>query len=72
MPLFYLRRQLKKPSLSGPKGPLFYQAPPALRQSTEANLQKTMEQLDLSDASIISVTDAALPFQLSLQITFST
>lgn len=60
--------QLKRPSLSGPNGPLFFQAPASLRASTEANLTKTLSQLSLADGDEITVTDAALPFQLSLLI----
>lgn len=63
--------QLKRPSLNGPHGPLFFQAPPALRDSTVANLERTLEQLKLVDGDEISVTDAALPFQLSLLIRYS-
>jgi ubiquitin-activating enzyme E1 C len=64
-------RQLKKPSLNGPNGPLFYQAPASLRQSTLGNLEKTLKQLSLSNGDEISVTDSALPFQLSLVIRFA-
>lgn len=63
--------QLKRPSLSGPNGPLFFQAPASLRASTEGNLTKTLEQLNLSDGDEITVTDAALPFQLSLSLTMT-
>ncbi|UZJ55495.1 hypothetical protein CBS101457_004815 [Exobasidium rhododendri] len=63
--------QLKRPSLNGPNGPLFYQAPPSLRDSTITNLGKTLSQLNLSDGDEIAVTDTALPFQLSLLIHFS-
>lgn len=62
--------QLKKPSLNGPKGPLFFQAPLSLRQATQDNLQKTLAQLGLADGDEIAVTDANLPFQLSLLIKY--
>jgi hypothetical protein len=35
------------------------------------NLSKTIEQLSLVDGAEISVTDAALPFQLSLLIRYT-
>jgi NEDD8-activating enzyme E1 len=62
--------QLKRPSLSGPKGPLFFQAPASLRASTEPNLAKTLSALGLEEGDEITVTDASLPFQLSLILRF--
>ncbi|PWN42245.1 hypothetical protein IE81DRAFT_323734 [Ceraceosorus guamensis] len=61
--------QLKKPSLSGPKGPLYFQAPPQLEEATRPNLQKPLGELLSHDDELI-VTDANLPFQLSLRLRF--
>ena len=62
--------QLKRPSLAGPGGPLFFQAPPQLREATEGNLVRPLSEL-LQHGDEITVTDQALPFQLSLRILFT-
>lgn len=61
--------QLKKPSLSGPNGPLYFQAPRQLEEATRPNLQKPLGEL-FKHGDEITVTDANLPFQLSLRIQF--
>ncbi|PLW46469.1 hypothetical protein PCASD_06302 [Puccinia coronata f. sp. avenae] len=76
--------QIKQPSLSTSKGPLFFQGPPDLKKSTEGNLSKKMGELFPPDADAnaqaadagssgtdgieINVTDSSLPFQLSLLV----
>ncbi|KAH9440349.1 hypothetical protein MJO29_016177 [Puccinia striiformis f. sp. tritici] len=66
--------QIKHPSLSTPKGPLFFQGPEELRKSTEPNLEKTLIELfpvvdqTQSEGIEITVTDSSLPFQLSLLV----
>lgn len=68
---FAICSQLKRPSLSGPKGPLYFQAPQSLRATTEPNLAKSFTELGLDDGDEMTVTDAALPFQLSLLLRFT-
>lgn len=66
-----LPRQIKRPSLSSARsGPLYYQAPPQLEQATRPNLEKTCGEL-LEEGDEITVTDAGLPFQLTLLIRFT-
>lgn len=68
--------QLKQPSLSTSRGPLFFQAPAELRALTEPNLDKRMvelfatgpERVDEKDGIQIMVTDSSLPFQLILDV----
>lgn len=64
------RRQIKKPSLSGPKGPLFFQAPKQLYEATKGNLEKSVGEV-LQDGDQVNVTDRALPFTLTLKIKFT-
>ncbi len=64
-----LPRQIKKPSLSSPAGPLFFQAPPQLYESTKDNLDKALSEL-LEDGAELDVTDRGLPFTLSLRVKF--
>ncbi|KAE8227023.1 hypothetical protein CF319_g453 [Tilletia indica] len=61
--------QIKRPSLSGPKGPLYYRAPPPLEEATRPNLDKPLGEL-LEEDDEVEVTDASLPFQLTLRIQF--
>ncbi|KAJ9097137.1 hypothetical protein QFC21_004806 [Naganishia friedmannii] len=61
--------QIKKPSLSGPNGPLFFQAPKQLYEATKANLEKTVGEI-LQEGDQLNVTDRALPFTLTLRIKF--
>ncbi|CAD6899380.1 unnamed protein product [Tilletia controversa] len=61
--------QIKRPSLSGPKGPLYFRAPPPLEEATRGNLAKTLGEL-LEEDDEVEVTDASLPFQLTLRIRF--
>jgi len=68
--------QIKQPSLSTPKGPLFFQGPPELRKATEGNLDKKLGELFPDDQASpetkegieITVTDSSLPFQLGLRV----
>ncbi|KNZ54863.1 uncharacterized protein VP01_282g7 [Puccinia sorghi] len=68
--------QIKQPSLSTSKGPLFFQGPPELRRATEANLDKTLGELfpdhqtspETKEGIEITVTDSSLPFQLGLRV----
>lgn len=65
-------RQIKKPSLSSARtGPLYYQAPPQLEAATRPNLEKTCGEL-FQEEDEVTVTDAGLPFQLTLRILFET
>jgi ubiquitin-activating enzyme E1 C len=64
------RRQIKKPSLSGPNGPLFFQAPKQLYEATKGNLEKEIGEV-LQDGDQLNVTDRALPFTLTLKIKFT-
>ncbi|KAK0551098.1 NEDD8 activating enzyme [Tilletia horrida] len=64
--------QIKSPSLSNTtKGskPLYFRAPPPLEEATRPNLEKPLGEL-LDEDDEIEVTDARLPFQLSLRIQF--
>jgi len=61
--------QIKRPSLSGPKGPLYFRAPPPLEEATRPNLDKRLGEL-LEEEDEIEVTDASLPFQLTLRLRF--
>ncbi len=62
--------QIKRPSLSTEKGPLYFQAPPQLEEQTRPNLAKPLSEL-FEDGDSITVTDAALPFQLDIIISFT-
>ncbi|CDZ96210.1 nedd8 activating enzyme [Phaffia rhodozyma] len=61
--------QLKKPSLSSPNGPLYFSSPPQLELATRPNLERLVSDL-LKDGDEITVTDVALPFQMSLKVKF--
>ncbi|KDN52754.1 hypothetical protein K437DRAFT_220214 [Tilletiaria anomala UBC 951] len=61
--------QIKKPSLSGEKGPIYFQAPPQLEEQTRPNLTKTIGEM-FEDGDGITVTDASLPFQLGIVLKF--
>lgn len=61
--------QIRRPSISfGPKN-LYLQAPPQLEQATRPNLEKTLNELMMS-GDVLTITDAGLPFSLSLAVTF--
>lgn len=62
-------RQLKKPSLSTSTGPLYFASPPQLEAATSPNLAKLCTDV-FAEGDEISVTDAALPFQMSLRVKF--
>ncbi|CAO1616772.1 unnamed protein product [Parajaminaea phylloscopi] len=60
--------QIKRPSLSCARtGPLYYQGPPQLHEATRPNLDRLCGDL-LQDGDEITVTDAGLPFQLTLVV----
>lgn len=61
--------QVRRPSFSLDGKNLYLQNPPQLELATRPNLEKTLAELFIS-GEILSVTDAGLPFSLSLQITF--
>lgn len=61
--------QIKRPSLSLAGKPLYFQAPPQLEQATRPNLEKRISDL-CHDGDEITVTDARLPFQLSIVVRF--
>lgn len=65
------RSQIKAPSFSLAGKPVFFQGPPQLRKATEANLDKTLDELFAGQGSTATllVTDVALPFNLTLQVT---
>ncbi|MBW0517352.1 hypothetical protein O181_057067 [Austropuccinia psidii MF-1] len=60
--------QIKQPSLSTLKGPLYFQAPPELKKITEVNLPKRLSEIFAEDDTEVTVTDPSLPFQLSLRV----
>ncbi|WFD30267.1 E1 ubiquitin-activating enzyme [Malassezia sp. CBS 17886] len=63
--------QCRRPSIAAPGGaPLYFQTPPALEEATRANLECTLTELGLAHDDIVSVTDVALPFVLSVQLEF--
>jgi hypothetical protein len=62
--------QVKRPSLSVGTKQLFLQGPPDLREATAPNLEKTLGEL-FESGSQVAVTDAALPFSLTLQVDFA-
>lgn len=61
--------QVKKPSLSAGDKKLYFQAPPQLEQATAPNLAKTLDEL-FESGTVLTVTDAGLPFHLNLAVTF--
>ncbi|KAL8280091.1 hypothetical protein RQP46_007421 [Phenoliferia psychrophenolica] len=61
--------QVRRPSFSLDGKNLYLQAPPQLELATRPNLEKTLGEL-LKSGDVLSVTDAGLPFSLSLSITF--
>ncbi|GAA5821196.1 hypothetical protein JCM11251_004509 [Rhodosporidiobolus azoricus] len=61
--------QIRRPSLSLSGKSLYLQAPPQLEAATRPNLQKTLGEL-MSSGSVVSVTDAGLPFSLDLIVNF--
>ena len=62
--------QITRPSLAYSGGrPLFFQAPPALYESTKANLEKLVSDL-VQEGEELTVTDPKLPFNLSVAIKF--
>ena len=62
--------QIKRPSLSVEGRSLYLQAPPQLEKATRPNLDKTLAEL-IADGDVLTVTDASLPFSLSLAIAFA-
>lgn len=63
--------QIKRPSLASARtGPLYFQAPPQLEANTRPNLEKTCGEL-LETGDELTVTDAGLPFQLTLKVRFA-
>lgn len=62
--------QIKKPSLSTPTKQIYLQAPPQLEQATRPNLQKKVLDL-LPEGGEMTVTASTLPFNLSLNITYT-
>ncbi|KAK4701934.1 NEDD8-activating enzyme E1, partial [Phenoliferia sp. Uapishka_3] len=61
--------QIRRPSFSFDGKNLYLQAPPQLEQATRPNLEKTLAEL-FGSGSVLSVTDAGLPFSLNLQVEF--
>ncbi|KAI0320746.1 hypothetical protein OF83DRAFT_1103477 [Amylostereum chailletii] len=62
--------QIKKPSLSTPTKPIYFQAPPQLEQATRPNLEKLVSELVPSGGEV-TVTATTLPFSLSLSISYT-
>ncbi|KAF7967215.1 hypothetical protein HWV62_35142 [Athelia sp. TMB] len=62
--------QIKKPSLSTPTAPIYFQAPPQLEAATRPNLEKKVSEL-VPDGGEVTVTSSSLPFSLSLRITYT-
>lgn len=67
--LSLLTSQLKKPSLSTTKGPLYFAAPPSLESATRPNLGRFMRDV-VGEGDEIEVTDQALPSPFKLKIRF--
>ncbi|PKI84961.1 E1 ubiquitin-activating enzyme [Malassezia vespertilionis] len=63
--------QCKRPSVSGPKGPLYLQLPPALELATRVNLDKMLPELGITADDVLTVTDPNLPFTLSVAVVFA-
>ncbi|KAM0788121.1 hypothetical protein ACM66B_001287 [Microbotryomycetes sp. NB124-2] len=59
--------QIRRPSLAVGAKNLYLQAPPQLEQLTRPNLEKTLTEL-FASGDVLTVTDAGLPFSLSLQV----
>ncbi|BGP14408.1 hypothetical protein JCM10213_004532 [Rhodosporidiobolus nylandii] len=59
--------QIRRPSLSLAGKSLYLQAPPQLELATRPNLDRTLGEL-ITSGDVLSVTDAGLPFSLSLQV----
>ncbi|KAK4050171.1 NEDD8 activating enzyme [Microbotryomycetes sp. JL201] len=62
--------QVRRPSLAVGNKNLYLQAPPQLEQLTRPNLEKTLAEL-FSSGDVLTVTDAGLPFSLSVQVNLS-
>lgn len=62
--------QIKRPSFSIEGKNLYLQAPPQLEKATRPNLDKVLSEL-ISDGDVLTVTDASLPFSLTLAISFA-
>jgi ubiquitin-activating enzyme E1 C len=60
---------LKKPSLRTTEKTLYMRAPPPLEEATRPNLEKKLSELFPSGTEL-SVTDAALPLNLRLIVTY--
>jgi len=67
--LGYFGSQIKKPSLSTPTTPIYFQAPPQLEAATRPNLEKKVSEL-VPNGGEVTVTATTLPFSLSLRISF--
>lgn len=63
--------QARRPTVSGPQGPLYYVSPASLEEATRPNLERTLQDLGLNDGDALSVADAALPFVLSITLALS-
>lgn len=62
---------IKRPSLAYASGkPLYFQAPPQLHAATKDNLDKLVVEL-VPDGGEIVVTDPALPFSLTVNLSFA-
>lgn len=61
--------QIRRPSLSFGAKNLYLQAPPQLEQATRLNLDKLLGDL-FADGDVLTVTDAGLPFSLSVAVKF--
>lgn len=62
--------QLKKPSITSGEMSLYLTAPAALEKATKANLDRTLDELGLSNGSVLGVTDPVLfqPVNVKLEI----
>jgi len=62
--------QIKKPSLSTPLKPIYFQQPPQLEKNTRPNLEKKVSDL-VAAGGEVTVTSTTLPFSLSLIINYT-
>ena len=62
--------RLEKPSLQSPRGLLYFQNPPSLREATTPNLSKKMAEL-IQDGDQVAVTDPMYPQSMNLSLRVS-
>ena len=63
--------QCKRPTISGPSGPLYYSTPDALEKATRPNLDRCMTELGIQQGDVLTVADGQWPFVLTLEILYT-